>query len=206
GYDGMAYDTPRNLSSALYSSIYTIIEGIDKKFAIQGKNTSSLNLNEIIPLGFETSINVATLYTLSIASLEGSFLTSNDIYIVDHLLNTTQSLKSSGYTFTSDTGEFNDRFEIVFTPNTLSNLDFNIDSSALSIIELNNGDVQFKLASHLEMETVEILDLLGRTIYVFNTSGNEQIFNMSQLSQSTYLAKVKLNNDYYIIKKAIKQK
>lgn len=205
GYDGMAYDTPRNLSSALNSSIYTIIEGSDKKFAIQGRNITSLSSDEIIPLGFDTSINVATLYTLSIASLEGDFFNANDIFLVDHLLNTTQSLKSSGYTFTSEVGEFNNRFEIVFSMETLSNQDFEIDSNSLSIIELLNGNVKFNLNSNIEMESIEILDMLGRMIYKFNTQGYSQIFDLSRLSQATYIAKVKLTNGYTITKKAIKR-
>ena len=205
GYDGMAYDTSRNLSSALYSSIYTTIEGNDKKFAIQGRNSSSLTLDEIITLGFDTSINEATLYTLSIASLEGDFFNTNDIYIIDYLLNTSQSLKSSDYTFTSEVGEFNDRFDIVFSLDTLSNSDYDIGSNALSIIGLNNGNVKFRVPSHLEMESIEILDLLGRTIYKFNTQGYSQVFDLSRLSQATYIAKVKLSNGYTINKKAIKR-
>ena len=88
---------------------------------------------------------------------------------------------------------------------TLSNQDFEIDSNSLSIIELLNGNVNFKLNSNIEMESIEILDMLGRTIYKFNTQGYSQVFDLSRLSQATYIAKVKLTNGYTITKKAIKR-
>ena len=68
-FDGMAYDAPRVASVGANSALYTIIPNNDKKFAIQGKNPNSLTLDEVIPLGFNTSIDVATLYTFSIAQL-----------------------------------------------------------------------------------------------------------------------------------------
>ncbi|MCB0434133.1 MAG: hypothetical protein KDD18_14490, partial [Mangrovimonas sp.] len=80
----------------------------------------SLNLDEVIPLGFSTTINVPTTYTLSIAQLEGDFLTTNTIYLKDNLLNLYHNLSASDYSFTSEAGEFNARFEIVFQDNSLS--------------------------------------------------------------------------------------
>jgi hypothetical protein len=66
--------------------------------------------------------------------------------------------------------------------------------------------VQFKVSSQYEMKSIEIVDLLGRTLYQLDAQGNSQTFSLSNLSQATYLAKVKLSNGYVITKKAIKRK
>jgi hypothetical protein len=205
-YDGWSYDTPRNLSTGTYATLYSIIDSSDRQFAIQGKSPESLNLEEVIPLGFETSIDEATLYKFSIAQLEGNFLSQNDIFIKDNLINFTHNLKESDYSFTSEVGEFTDRFEIVFTRELLSINDTKIDKNSLQIIELPNGNVQFKVSSQYEMKSIEITDLLGRTLYKLDAEGNSQTFSLSNLSQATYLAKVKLNNGFVITKKAIKRK
>ena len=206
GYDGWSYDTPRNLSTGTYASLYSLIDSKEEQFAIQGKSPQSLNLNEIIPIGFDTSINEATLYRFSIAQLEGSFMSQNDIFIKDNLLNKMHNLKESDYSFTSEVGDFNDRFEIVFTRETLNINEEKPDSNSLQIIELPNGDVQFKVSSQFEMKSIEIVDLLGRTLYKLNAEGNSQTYALSNLSQATYLAKVELTNGYVITKKALKRK
>ncbi|RLD25457.1 MAG: hypothetical protein DRI75_13330, partial [Bacteroidetes bacterium] len=186
--------------------IYSTIDGDDGKFAIQGKDVNSLCSDEVISLGFKTLIEVATLYKFSIAQLEGEFLNNNTIYLKDNLLNVLHDLSLNDYAFTSEVGEFNHRFEIVFNENALSLGELTINSDSLSIIEFSNGNVQFKLSSPLEMKSIEIIDLLGRTIYKLEANGNSITYNLSNLSHATYIAKVELSNGFVITKKAIKRK
>ena len=114
-YDGSAYDTKRISSIPRAATIYTKINGEkDRRFAIQTKSPANLTINEVIHLGFKTDISIPTLYKFSIPKLEGSFLETNNIYVKDNLLNKVHNLLDSDYTFTSETGEFNKRFDIVF--------------------------------------------------------------------------------------------
>jgi hypothetical protein len=204
-YDGTYYDAPRNLSTGAAAILYTIIEENNKKFAIQGKAENSLTEDEVITIGFKTTIDVPTIYTLSIAQLEGDFLNGNPIYLKDNLLNTLHNLKDSDYNFTSTVGEFNNRFEIVFDEEALSLGDQAITPNDLSIIELRNGDVQFKLSGNLAMTSIQIIDLQGRILYNLKAEGNSKAYNLSNLSQAPYLAKVTLSNGYVITKKAVKR-
>jgi hypothetical protein len=164
-----------------------------------------LNHGEVIPLGFYTAITEATLYKLSIAQLEGDFLTSNPIYLKDNLLHKVHNLSESNYSFTSEVGEFKDRFEIVFRSETLSDTEALLNSNKLTIIELNDGRVQMKTNSHLNIKSVQILDILGRTLYQLKGSSTTEIYTLSNLSQSTYIAKVELSNGQVITKRAIKR-
>ncbi|MDB4402766.1 hypothetical protein N9169_04805, partial [Algibacter sp.] len=133
----------------------------------------SINQDEIISLGFKTNTDASTLLTLSIDHLEGDFLTGNTIYLKDNLLNTLHDLSASNYTFTSDVGEFNTRFEIVFSANALSVNDIAADANALKISELQDDQVQFSTSNNLSIKSVRIYDLLGRQLY--NLRGNRSI-------------------------------
>ena len=205
GYDGMAYDTPKNLASAASAILYSTIENETKKFVIQGKSENSINTDEIINVGYKTSINVPTIYTLSISQLEGDFLSSNSIYLKDNLLNRLHDLKASDYSFTSEVGEFDSRFQIVFSEALFVNNAL-LNKNSLSIFEHKNGDIQFKLNASNKMNNIKIIDLQGRILYNFDINGNDETFKLSNLSQAPYFAKVTLDNNYIITKKAIKNK
>ncbi|MEP3837292.1 MAG: T9SS type A sorting domain-containing protein [Algibacter sp.] len=205
-YDGMAFDAPRNLSSGVASIIYTLIEDKnDTKFAIQGKHIKSINADEIIYLGFDTSIESETMYSLSIDHLQGDFLTENTIYIKDNLLNVSHNLSASNYVFTSDTGEFKDRFEISFKAKALStNTDPLTTSNQVYIIDLKDGNFKFKTTNGLNIENITIYDLYGRTIYNYEGENNSEIYSLFNLSEATYIAKIELSNHTIVIKKFIK--
>lgn len=206
-YDGAYYDAHKNLSSELYSGIYSLIgDSTDKKFAIQGKDPISLTTDEVIPVGFSTVIDEPTIYTISIRQFEGAFMHENDIYVIDHLLNSIHNLKDSDYSFTSEKGEFNERFEIVFRADALSIDDKQLDDNDLSIVEQSNGDVRFSIGKNQTITNVEILDVLGRQIYNLKGNSSVEVYDLSRLSNAAYIAKVTLSNGQVISKKAIKRK
>jgi len=205
GNDGMAYDAHRNLSTGVASILYTLVENSDTKFAIQGKNPSSLTLEEVIPLGFYTSIVAPTTYTLSIADLEGDFMSSNTVYLKDYLLNLTHNLSTSDYIFSSAPGEFNNRFEIVFQDAALSIGDNEITPNELTIFELPNGQVKFTVGNLLQIKAVEIIDMIGRSIYQLKGSESSETYDLSNLSQAAYIAKVTLSNGQVVVKRAVKR-
>jgi hypothetical protein len=202
--DGLLYDAPK-IPSDVVATLYSKIEGSNKNFVIQGKDAYSLNENEIINLGFKTAINVATTYTISIAQLQGDFLSNNKVYLEDALLNKTHDLSASDYSFTSAVGEFNNRFKIVFTNKTLSNNDVALNDNSLKIINLENDYVQFKTTNNLSIKSVSIYDLLGRELNTFKGSSNTETYKLSNLKNAVYIAKVTLLNGTIITKKAFKK-
>ncbi|MEP3837243.1 MAG: T9SS type A sorting domain-containing protein [Algibacter sp.] len=203
--DGSYFDALKNLSSGSSAILYTTIEDTSKKYAIQGKAINSINEDEIINLGFKTAINVATLYKLSIAQLEGDFLTNNTIYLKDNLLNKVHNLSDSDYSFTSEVGEFNERFDILFKADSTLSIEQNqLDANSLKIVELDNDQVQFTASKNIA--SVSIFDLLGRQLYEFKGNTTSETYNVSQLSGgSIYIAKVTLSTGAIITKKALKK-
>ena len=204
-FDGSYYDAVKNLSSNNSVKFGSIINNNPNIYAIQGRSINSLNQNEVVPLAFSTSIDVATIYNISLASIEGNFLTNNTIYLKDNLTATIHDLSASNYSFTSEVGVFNDRFEVVFNNASLSTNDFVLNKNNLSIIELQNDNVLFKTGSELTIKSIQIFDVLGRNFYTFKGNSNTETFNLAKLSQAAYVAQVELSNGQTISKKAIKK-
>ncbi|SDR79697.1 Lamin Tail Domain [Formosa sp. Hel1_31_208] len=204
--DGMYYDAYKNLSADANALLYSLLDNsTNKKYAIQGKAPSDLSIDEIIPLGFYTAIDDPTLYTISLASVEGEFMTSNTVYLRDNILGIVHDLSSSDYSFTSDPGEVNTRFEILFQPETLSLTENEMTPNDLIILELGDGDVKFSAGQSAVIKQVEIIDVVGRTIYKLKGNNNQEIYNLSRLSQAAYIAKVTLSNGQILTKKAVKR-
>lgn len=203
-YDGMYFDAIKNLSSNTSSALYSLIENSDKKFAIQGKASNSLDNDEIIKLGFKTSIDVATIYILSVAQFQGDFLSNNNVYLKDNLTSTIHNLSDSDYNFTSEVGEFNDRFEIAFSAAALSNEDFESHENTIKIVQLDDSNIKFTSEAST-FKSIEIFDLLGRSLYQLKGESNSESYNLSPLKDSVYIANIELANGTAISKKFIKK-
>ncbi|MFD2726518.1 hypothetical protein [Hyunsoonleella rubra] len=204
GDDGAFYDAHKIVAPTTYAALYSKIENSNLKYAIQGRNFNSINVDEVIQLGFSTIIDVPTIYTLSIANLQGDYLTNNTVYLKDNLENKLHNLSDSDYTFTSEVGEFNERFEIVFDASALSIEDNSSESNELSIVELEGDKVQFS-TSGSTIKSVAIFDLLGRQLYDLKGTSASETYALSNLKSSIFIAKIELSNGTVITKKAIKQ-
>jgi len=203
--DGCHYDATRNLSSGASAIIYTTItDNLTKKFAIQGKAPESLTDAESIALGFFTSESNTTQYSISIPKKQGSFLSERSIFVKDNLLNIYHDLTVSDYTFTSEVGEHNSRFEIVFRSETLNVASNNYEND-LEVTELNNSVIEFKMADHTNINSISLYNILGQL--VTNTESNTTVttINSALLAKGTYIAKVELSNQVMITKKLIKR-
>lgn len=203
--DGTFYDAKKNAGTVTGALLYSNIEGSNNKFGIQSKAVNSLDMDETISLGFKSNIGVATLFKLSIDHLEGDFLADNTIYLKDNMLNKLHDLSSSNYTFVTEVGEFNSRFEIVFNASALSTDEVDLNTNKFSIVDLDNDRVQFNTNSSLNIKTVSVFDLLGRQLYDLTGSNSSETYTLSNLNNAVYIAKIELSNGMVITKKAIKK-
>ncbi|WP_281846260.1 GEVED domain-containing protein [Olleya namhaensis] len=206
GNDGDAYDAKANGSYTKSMTFYSLIPTVNRKFSIQGKAINDLDIDETIAIGFLNNLDTPTIYTFSIAELQGDFLINNTVYLKDNLTSTTFNLSDNDYSFTSPVGEFNSRFEIVFKDNSLSIDPYNLTADNLLIIEDSNNNVTFKLPNkNVTLKTIKIYDALGRLIYNLKAQNTSDTFNLSNLSHATYIAQIELSNGKIIRKKAIKK-
>jgi uncharacterized protein GlcG (DUF336 family) len=160
GYDGL------RINEGVTMSLYTVSQ--NRNLAIQARPT--FNAEDAVPVGFVAT--AAGEYTIAVDHTEGVFNNGQAIFIKDNLLNTTTAL-TEAYTFTSEAGTFNSRFEIVYAERDALN--------TKPVLNANNVIV-FKDASGINinsgvatMTNVTIYDMGGRTIYTKNDVNSSQI-------------------------------
>jgi len=180
---------------------YSIIA--DKGFAIQGRAFPFTD-TDVIPLGMQLVEDGG--YTIGIGAIDGLFETENQtIYLKDNALGFVHNLTESPYSFAAEAGVINDRFEIVFTTQSLSVDEQQELANGLTIVELQDGSIKFTVSNGLDIKNVKIYDTLGRLLYNLEGNNSTEIYNVSNLSQATYIAQVTLSNDMVITKKTVKR-
>jgi hypothetical protein len=130
----------------------------DEEYTIQGR-ALPFATTDTVPLGFKT--NVAGDYTITIDHVDGLFSTEQAIYLKDNLLNTVNNLSEGSYSFASEIGTFNSRFEVMYQ-NTLAvtNPTFTANSVITYCV---NGEISINSGSTI-MEHVRVYDLQGRLL------------------------------------------
>ncbi|RED46401.1 putative secreted protein (Por secretion system target) [Winogradskyella eximia] len=184
GFDGFSFDATRSLYGGNTSILFTEIENDTRRFAIQGKNPSDLNLNEVIPFAYYSGVDDTTVYTISIPQLEGGFLTNNTIYLRDKLLNVVHNLNAEHYSFYSEMGEFKDRFEIVFNSENLS-----IKDKEIAAIEVypNPTTSVIHVKSETTIKSLQLFNNLGQLIL---SKPEVNYLDLSRISEGIYFLKV----------------
>ncbi|WP_432671658.1 GEVED domain-containing protein [Flavobacterium sp. SM2513] len=131
------------------------------EYIIQGRSLPFGDF-DTVPLGFKT--NVSGSYTISLSNFDGLFAENQNIFLKDNATNTLTNLKTSDYTFATDSGVFNSRFEVQYTNATLSVTDPNAIGNTVMIAS-KNQKIQINSGS-IVMNTIELIDVMGRIIYM----------------------------------------
>jgi hypothetical protein len=115
------------------------------------------------------------------------------------LLNITHNLKVSPYNFTTQSGEFNNRFKIVYNSNALGINNPN-EINAFAMISNNTISVE---SSELIKE-ITVYDIAGKLIntYLLNEYKN-QFTSPFNYANGVYIAKITLENNMVVSKKLI---
>ena len=132
----------------------------DEPYVIQGRSLP-FNVNDVVPLQFKTP--VAGSFTISIDHMDGFFAGAQDIYLRDKLTTAVHDLKASNYTFQTETGVFNERFEIIYTNTVLGNDKPVVDSNSILLYQQENN-IHINSGS-ATMANVKIYDIRGRLVY-----------------------------------------
>ena len=192
-FDGNHIDTNRNYAGNAGYMVSMDHNG-EGSYVIQGKALSSLNENEVIKIAYGAFISTNETYTIEAIKKNGSFLESNPVFIIDNLLNITHDL-ATPYTFTSDGGYFEDRFEIIFRNNALSTDDILLEASDLFITEGETDNITFELTHEsVTIDAILIYDLQGRMIYDLEANSSSETYTLSNLNSQIFIAKVTLSD------------
>lgn len=189
------YDAITQYSNQL--KIYSYLNTTDEQeFSIQGRSLP-FDVNDTVKIGVSVPTN--GIYSIAIAAVDGLFNNNQEIYIQDNLSNTVNNITNTPYTFSSDAGNFTDRFVLRYTDSTLSDDEFQAINSSVVVVGQNN---QVLVKSFSETITsVEIYDVLGRLIATKEEKSSEIVINNLTINNQALIVKTKLENGQVIAKK-----
>lgn len=120
-----------------------------------------------------------------------NFDDAQGIYIRDNETNTYVNLRNSNYDLNVEPGNYADRFEIVFTNQSLGIDD--IDMTSLNIHQNNKGhQLSIDNPNGLDIKTVEVYDITGKRMIQVHFDAVETQYNLStlRLSDGVYVVNI----------------
>jgi hypothetical protein len=191
GYDPNAKNSFDRFDTVIFSDSVTenfySLSSDQKKLSIQGRE-GDFSIEDIIPLGIKTSLK--GLQKISLDEKEGVFDTQ-PLFLKDKLLNLVTNLSENDYQFTSEIGQDDNRFEIIYKPNSTLSLINNIKSDLL--VFHNNDNIKIKSDSD-KISKVEIYDISGKLHKVVNVSSSEVNVDSRNLSSGVYILNITRHN------------
>ncbi len=174
------------------SLLYNFIN--NEKYVIQGRELPFVD-SDVVPLGLK--INQHGTYTISFEKADGLFVSQN-IYLKDNYAFTIHDIKQSPYNFTSQIGDFVDRFQLVYKNDLLS-----IEEESTLLVYSDSNETVIT-SSNENIKEIVVYDVLGRKLYDFQNI-NLNTFRTNKLSNQTQtmLIKVFLSSGKILSKKHI---
>ncbi|MEH6534859.1 MAG: LamG-like jellyroll fold domain-containing protein [Psychroserpens sp.] len=155
---------------------------------------ASISANKVVPLNLTTSGD----YTYEIKITEIEYIAEDqEIYLKDNLTGTYFDLKNDqAYGFSSEEGEFNNRFEIVFQ--TEASLSTEEDDYQYNLIYFNNdSDKLFVKGLQTDVKQLMVINILGQSVREYTSVSSQDLENgleISNLSTGTYVVYLKTAN------------
>ena len=159
----------------------------EDKYVIQA--TDHFNADKILPLGVK--IEEIGIITISINELL-NIDSSKDIYLHDKELEVYHNLRLSDYNATIGTGEFNNRFEIVFTGNMSLSTQEEVNMEVGLYFSNASESIVIYNPKHKFLENIEMFNLLGQVVYTskLKSTNNETSIKIGNLTTGTYILKL----------------
>lgn len=134
----------------------------NQEFAIQGRSLP-FTTEDVVPMSFKT--DVAGNYSITIDHVDGLFAGSQDIFLKDNFTGQIHNIKASGYSFATEAGVFNNRFEIAYR--SLLGVDVPTIAANNIVVYKQNGSLVINSGAYI-MNKIELYDISGRLVYSRN--------------------------------------
>ncbi|WJJ95828.1 T9SS type A sorting domain-containing protein [Algibacter luteus] len=196
--DGFDYglESKINAADVLSSDAYWTIDN-DSYLAEASTFNEELKIPLVIKVAEESPIRIR------IADIQ-NFTNSQSIYVHDIENETYVDLKEQDFEVYLERGEYNDRFEITFTEQVLSNTESSFEN--FRILHNNNTAIlKIIKKNNIELTKFQLYDILGKLILndKLQSSNRKQTYSTSSLSNGVYIAKVTTAGNQIISKKII---
>lgn len=180
GYDGNA--------------LYSIIDNSNENYVIQARKLP-FTASDVVALGFR-AVNAGS-FTISLNNVDGLFADNQNIYLKDNFTQAVHNLKDGAYTFVSEEGIFDTRFEVVYQ--TTMSTENPVANNANWVVYSQENGFQIQTQG-FELKSVQVFDLLGRAIYTANAEGTAHSIP-SLGADSVYIVKVTTTENIVLSKK-----
>ncbi|MBD3582699.1 hypothetical protein [Flavobacterium selenitireducens] len=173
-------------------SLYSLVA--DERFVIQGRPIPFAS-SDIVPLGFKATTTGS--FSIAIDHVDGLFENGQDVYLRDNLTGIVHLLGSGAYTFASEAGTFNSRFELLFE-SALGTPDHDVSEA---IIVYKNGDNLIVNAGSVVMKSIQVYDVSGRLIQSREAINASEATLRPGLANQMLLLKIETTEGIQTIKK-----
>jgi hypothetical protein len=152
---------------------------------------------DVIPLGYSTTISGDL--TINLENFDDFFM-DKTIYLYDKTTGIYHDLKQNSFTFTTTSGTFNDRFELRYATNSLTNSSFSDSDTKVNIMSVNQ---QLVVTSNgTSISEIKIYDTLGKLLLEQKgLSTNEYKTNLNNLSNQLLIVTLVLDDQKTFVKK-----
>lgn len=164
GFD-LGYDA-RNFAESNTLNLYSVAG--NTPLTIQAR--PEFTTEDVVPMGYIAP--GAATYTISLSRKDGVFAQGQNIYLKDNVANTLTNLGNGDYSFATESGVFNNRFEIVYTNQVLGN-DNPVLTTDSVVVYTNKGVININAGSSL-INVVTVYDIRGTKVYSQDNINNTQ--------------------------------
>jgi hypothetical protein len=209
-------------------AISYIVGGTAQVDQFDGKNLSigGMLFNSIIPnstdyyviqsrpVPFDTEDSIALnlkitnpgTYSISVSNKDGLFADgSQPIFLTDNFSTTCVNLNEGAYSFTAEAGTFDNRFELRYTNNLLSNPDNMLTPNSVMVYQ-NNTNQLIVSSSKNPLEKIAIYDTTGRLLFSQDSINNNAFSTtLDSFANVLLLVQITDSSGLVITKKIIKQ-
>lgn len=175
--------------------LYSLVDA--EKLVIQGR-ALPFDDSDAVPLGFKTS--TAGIYTITLDHVDGLFLGSQTIFIRDNLTGTIHDIKSGSYSFSSEIGVFDNRFEIIYTT-PLANQ--TIPQLENQVIVFKNNDTLIIKSGTVVLESVQVFDIRGRLLLEEKSINAKETHLNGKWADGVLIVHIKSIDGNSVIKKVL---
>jgi hypothetical protein len=177
GYDSKVFVGTDNALS-LYSL------ATDAKLAIQAR--PEFAVNDVVPMGFNAP--AAGQYTISIDHMDGVFADGQVIYLKDLQEGIIRNLSENDYTFTTEAGTFEGRFEVHYQTQALGTTPI-LDANSVIVYKQGNA-ISINTGSAM-MNSVKVFDVRGRLLYSQGgINATETVINNLHVQQEVLIVEI----------------
>ena len=193
GNNGFGFEDTRIPNSSASDALFSYAD--DAKVVINGRG--NFMIDDVVILGLRHF--TAGTYKIQAVDKEGVFANDQAIYLKDKELGIITDLTAGDYTFTSASGEYTNRFEIVYKPGAV----LTTDGSMKSSLEVYRDAADFVVHSSTKaIDSIELYDASGKLIFTLNGNNRKDLrFNAEKLVNGMYVLKAMMKGGEPLTKK-----